>query len=127
MGPDAAHRLHLPLVGSACKLRMGCWCQKLLTAALFLAYSTAKYCAPVRCCRTHTRIIKSSNGCLETRFLKSWSRLGLGPLLLKSRPRHCCDVGKLHRGCKYLMIFGKSSYLYVFSHLGVMALFDISL
>ena len=41
--------------------------------------------------------------CLETRFLKprsclslvtSKSRLGLGPLCLKSKSRHCSNVGK---------------------------------
>ena len=57
--------------------------------------------------------------CLKTRFLKSRSRLSLvtpnsrldldlGLLCLKSRSRHCGDMGKAHRCCKYSMIFSKN-------------------
>ena len=66
--------------------------------------------------------------CPETRFSKSLSHLGLvSPksrcscslglglglklLCLKSRSRHCSDVGKAHRCCKYLVkivIFSKN-------------------
>ena len=34
--------------------------------------------------------------------------LSLGTLCLESRLRHCCDVGKAHRSCKYVIIFSKN-------------------
>ena len=71
--------------------------------------------------------------CLETRFSKFRSRLGLvtpksrldlGPLHLDSRSRHCSDVSKAHRCCKYAMIFGKNRlFIRFFSHSDVMILF----
>ena len=58
---------------------------------------------------------------LETRFPKSrsrnpkvssrsWSRTTVS----ESTSRHCSDVGKAHRCCKYVIIFGKSRLFYVF-------------
>ena len=34
--------------------------------------------------------------------------LGLGPLCLEFRLRHCSDVGEAHRCCKYVIIFSKN-------------------
>ena len=51
------------------------------------------------------------------------SRLYLGPLCLESRSRHCSDVGKAHRFCKYVMIF----CTFFLSHSVVMVLFKFAL
>ena len=40
-----------------CRLRIGCWCRNIGTAALSLAYLTAEYCAPVCCRSVHNRFI----------------------------------------------------------------------
>ena len=39
--------------------------------------------------------------------------LGLGSPCFESRSRHCSNVGKRHRCCKYVIVFRKIDYLYV--------------
>ena len=53
--------------------------------------------------------------------------LGLGPLYLESRSRHCSDVDKAHSCCKYVMIFVKNRlFVRFFRHSDVMALFKFA-
>ena len=56
-----------PTAEATCWLRMGCWYQKLSTAALSVVYSTAEYCAPVWCRSAHT--------CLKDNFLNDALRI----------------------------------------------------
>ena len=72
---------------------------------------------------------------LETRFWKPRSRdpkvspqSRSRPLCLESRSRHCSDVGKAQRCCKYVMISSKNRlFVRVFSNSGVIVLFKFAL
>ena len=58
------------------------------------------------------------------------SRLGLGleSLRLESNSRHCSDVTKAHRCCKYVMIFDKNRlFVRFFSHSTVITLFKFAI
>ena len=64
---------------------------------------------------------------VSSRSCNPKSRLGLGPLRLESRSRHCSDVSKVYRGRKYVMVFRNNSYLYIFLAIRSHALFKFAI
>ena len=53
---------------------------------------------------------------------------GLGPVRLEFKSKRCSDVGKVHRRCKYVVIFGKNRlFVRFFSYSGVIALFKFAI